>query len=105
MHGFYQCFSVDTLNKLKESLDKHYVEQVAKFEISKKHVLEERQKVFQDAFKGDLEVYKTLGTIPSKVHLLRFFIVNFLQRFLRGGFAKDAKRCYFRGDPAGFRSK
>ncbi|ENN71378.1 hypothetical protein YQE_11925, partial [Dendroctonus ponderosae] len=61
----YKIRKQDNLNKLKESLDKHYVQQVAKFENSKKHVLEEREKVFQDAFKGDLEVYKSLGTIPK----------------------------------------
>ncbi|CAH1977351.1 unnamed protein product [Acanthoscelides obtectus] len=49
----------------KSALEENYKKKVVEYEASKKLIMEERQKVFQDAFKTDLELYKTSGTIPD----------------------------------------
>lgn len=55
----------EQLDQLKTKLENEYQEAIKAHEESSKKMLEERQKVFQEAFKSDLEVYKTLGTIPK----------------------------------------
>lgn len=55
----------ETLNKLSSTLEEEYKKKVEQHDNKKKLILEERQKVFQEAFKSDIEVYKSLGTIPK----------------------------------------
>jgi len=55
---------------VQQSLEEDYRKKLADSEESKKNILEERQKVFQEAFKSDLELYKSLGTIPSRFGLV-----------------------------------
>ncbi|XP_060529084.1 dysbindin protein homolog [Cylas formicarius] len=55
----------ERLVNLKLMSEKEYHREVEQVETSKKLLLEERQKVFQEAFKNDLELYKSLGSIPK----------------------------------------
>ncbi|XP_050311688.1 dysbindin protein homolog [Anthonomus grandis grandis] len=61
----YRVRKEESLRKLTQELDEEYQRKLEEFESSKKSILEERQKVFQEAFKNDLEVYRSLGTIPK----------------------------------------
>ncbi|CAG9764727.1 unnamed protein product [Ceutorhynchus assimilis] len=61
----YKIRKQEKLDKLKQSLEEEYKKKLSEHESNKKLILEERQKVFQEAFKSDLEVYKNLGTIPK----------------------------------------
>lgn len=49
----------------KESLEEGYQNKVREYELRTKDMLEMRQKVFHEAFKTDLEIYKSQGTIPK----------------------------------------
>lgn len=68
-HGYhlvqYEKRKEENFDKLKVSLELEHSKKVKEYEISKQKILEERQKVFQDAFKSDLETYKNLGMIPK----------------------------------------
>lgn len=57
---------IETFQQFKDILEENYQKNVQTHDTEKQKQLEERQKVFQEAFKSDLEVYKNLGTIPSK---------------------------------------
>ncbi|XP_030756510.1 dysbindin protein homolog isoform X2 [Sitophilus oryzae] len=48
-----------------ESLEEGYQNKVREYELRTKDMLEMRQKVFHEAFKTDLEIYKSQGTIPK----------------------------------------
>ncbi|KAL1500767.1 hypothetical protein ABEB36_006212 [Hypothenemus hampei] len=61
----YKVKKQESLNDLKRTLEDEYQKKALVVEASKKVHLEERQKVFQEAFKHDLNVFKTLGTIPK----------------------------------------
>lgn len=61
----YENRKADNFEKLKTSIELEHSRKVREYETNKQQVLEERQKVFQDAFKLDLETYKNLGTIPK----------------------------------------
>ncbi|XP_066143758.1 dysbindin protein homolog [Euwallacea fornicatus] len=67
-HGHMQSYEerkLAALEKVQSALEEEYQKKVLEMESSKKLLLEERQKVFHEAFKSDLEVYKNLGTIPK----------------------------------------
>ncbi|KAG5897134.1 hypothetical protein JTB14_025087 [Gonioctena quinquepunctata] len=64
----YQIRKEESLETFKSNLNEKHTKKIADYDASKKIVLEERQKVFQDAFKTDLEMYKSMGTIPEISH-------------------------------------
>ncbi|KAF7274371.1 hypothetical protein GWI33_012957 [Rhynchophorus ferrugineus] len=64
----YRQRKAESLKYLQQSLEDNYQQKLKDHDIKKKSQLEERQKVFQEAFRSDLETYKHLGTIP-KVNL------------------------------------
>lgn len=47
-------------------LSSKHAQDVVKHELKQKKMLEERQQVFEEAFRKDIETYKSLGEIPSK---------------------------------------
>ena len=57
---------LESLKTFETSLQQKHDRTVADLEDKKKKELEERQKVFHEAFKNDLEIFKNFGTIPSK---------------------------------------
>ncbi|CAH0546810.1 unnamed protein product [Brassicogethes aeneus] len=61
----YEVRKQESLGSFKTNLETDHQKKILKHEANKKKILEERQKVFQEAFKSDLEVYKNLGTIPK----------------------------------------
>ncbi|XP_018562640.1 dysbindin [Anoplophora glabripennis] len=61
----YELRKEESLESFKNTLEENHTRKVAEYEAKKKSVMEERQKAFQDAFKSDLEVYKSLGTLPE----------------------------------------
>lgn len=63
-------YYLDALEEYKLTLENEHKKKIVTHEANKKKVSEERQRVFQEAFKTDLEIYKNLGTIPSK------FLIN-----------------------------
>nr|CAI5861683.1 unnamed protein product [Callosobruchus analis] len=61
----YEKKKKDAFETTKCALEENHKKKVVDYEASKKLVMEERQKVFQEAFKLDLELYKRSGTIPD----------------------------------------
>lgn len=61
----YELRKEESLEKFQIKLEESHDKKVAEYEASKKAVQQERQKVFQDAFKTDMELYKSMGTIPE----------------------------------------
>lgn len=63
-------FTVAALDQIrKELVDKHSAH-VKQYEQKIRSIQQERQAVFQDAFQNDMNCYKKLGTIPSKLKSL-----------------------------------
>ncbi|XP_066254971.1 dysbindin protein homolog [Euwallacea similis] len=99
-HGHMQSYEerkLATLEKMQSALEEEYQKKVLEVESSKKLLLEERQKVFHEAFKSDLEVYKSLGTIPkvklSKNHngpILEEIQLDFDQNDLEQFFSEES---------------
>lgn len=61
----YEQRKEDTFQKVKATLEMEHTNRVKEYEASKQKMLKERQKVFNDAFKSDIETYKSLGTVPK----------------------------------------
>lgn len=61
----------EALDNFKHSLEENHSKKVCEYEASKKTLMEERQKVFQEAFKSDLELYKNSGTVPVNQHQIK----------------------------------
>lgn len=61
----YKKRKEESFEKMEASAKLEHSKKIEEYEVKKKKILEERQKVFQDAFKSDLEAYKNLGTIPK----------------------------------------
>lgn len=61
----YELRKEESLESFKNTLEENHSKKVAEYEAKKKNVMEQRQKTFQDAFKSDLEIYKSLGTLPE----------------------------------------
>lgn len=61
----YEKRKEESFEALKESLEMEHSKKIKEYENNKQKILEERQKVFLDAFKSDLETYKSLGMIPK----------------------------------------
>ncbi|CAG9859577.1 unnamed protein product [Phyllotreta striolata] len=64
----YEKRKEESFEKYKTELEKKHLKKVEEYEASKKALMQERQQVFQDAFKTDIEMYKNLGTVPSKIN-------------------------------------
>ncbi|XP_023029892.2 dystrobrevin binding protein dysbindin [Leptinotarsa decemlineata] len=64
----YQVKKKLSLESLKVAWREEHLKKIEEYEASRKVLLEERQRAFQDAFKTDLELYKSLGTLPEKEH-------------------------------------
>ncbi|KAL3287768.1 hypothetical protein HHI36_002230, partial [Cryptolaemus montrouzieri] len=58
------------MKKLQSELEEKRKQELIQQEIENSKKLEERQKVFQEAFRSDLELFKSSGQIP-KVELNR----------------------------------
>ncbi|CAG9836723.1 unnamed protein product [Diabrotica balteata] len=63
----YRSRKEDSLASFKTELNAKHLKTIEEYEIKKNAVLAERQQVFQDAFKSDLEMYKTSGAIPGRI--------------------------------------
>lgn len=61
----YEQRKEETFEKMEASVKLEHSKKIEEYEAKKEKILEERQKVFQDAFKSDLEIYKNLGSIPK----------------------------------------
>ncbi|EFA06602.1 dysbindin [Tribolium castaneum] len=61
----YKVRKEESLKAFEASLKEKHEKAVAEFDLKKKKELEERQQVFHEAFKSDLEIYKNSGTIPK----------------------------------------
>lgn len=61
----YKKRKEENFEKMEAAMKFEHSKKIEDYEAQKKKILEERQKVFQDAFKSDLETYKNLGTIPK----------------------------------------
>lgn len=57
---------LESLKNFESMLKEKYDESTKKFDLRKKQELEEKQQIFQEAFRNDLEVFKNSGTLPSK---------------------------------------
>lgn len=66
----------ESLKAFEASLKEKHEKAAAEAELKKKKELEERQQVFHEAFKTDLEIYKNFGTIPSKFSKYNAFAEN-----------------------------
>lgn len=58
--------------KLRMELAAKHTQSVMEQELKQKRMLEERQQAFEEAFNNDLEIYKSLGTIPSEFYCIDF---------------------------------
>ncbi|XP_028131515.1 dysbindin protein homolog [Diabrotica virgifera virgifera] len=63
----YRSRKEDSLASFKTELNAKHLKTIEEYEMKKNAVLAERQQVFQDAFKSDLEMYKTSGAIPGRI--------------------------------------
>lgn len=63
--ALYEEKKMANLEILRAELSKKHEQEVMENEVKKREAMQERQLVFQDAFKTDLETYKALGTIPK----------------------------------------
>lgn len=63
--GQYKKRKEENFEKIKTTVELQHSTKMKEYETSKQKISEERQKVFQDAFKSDLETYKSSGTIPK----------------------------------------
>lgn len=61
----YEKRKEDNFVNVKIALEAKHLKKVEQYESGKKAVMKERQQVFQDAFRSDLETYKNLGTVPK----------------------------------------
>ncbi|RZC39986.1 dysbindin [Asbolus verrucosus] len=61
----YRLRKNESLQVLEASLKEKYEKSAAEHELKKQKELQERQKVFHEAFKNDLEIFKNFGTIPK----------------------------------------
>ncbi|XP_045483388.1 dysbindin protein homolog [Harmonia axyridis] len=60
----YEERKEESLKLLQLKLEEERNEELAKIELERVEKMKERQKVFQEAFQNDLELFKTLGQIP-----------------------------------------
>ncbi|XP_056642314.1 dysbindin protein homolog [Diorhabda sublineata] len=63
----YKMRKDESLTNLTAELKVKHLKKVEEYELSKKELLKERQQVFQDAFKNDLEIYKNSGIVPGQI--------------------------------------
>lgn len=75
---------IANLEVFRSNLAKEHAKNILDHEIKEKLKLEERQKVFQEAFKDDLEVYKNLGAIPSSELFSYIMLLNLSSYFITG---------------------
>lgn len=61
----YEERKMEELQEYRNYLANKHAKSMLDQDLKEKLKLQERQEVFQDAFKSDLETYKTLGTIPK----------------------------------------
>ncbi|XP_044745451.1 dysbindin protein homolog [Coccinella septempunctata] len=61
----YEERKEENFKLLQSKLEQERKEELEKAERDKAKIMEERQKVFQEAFQNDLEIFKALGQIPK----------------------------------------
>ncbi|XP_022907925.2 dysbindin protein homolog isoform X1 [Onthophagus taurus] len=63
--ALYKEKKLVNLENARSNLASKHAQNVIEHELKQRQLLKERQQVFQEAFKRDLETYKSLGTIPK----------------------------------------
>ncbi|KAK9745969.1 hypothetical protein QE152_g6453 [Popillia japonica] len=63
--ALYKEEKLVNLEKARVVLSSKHAQDVVKHELKQKKMLEERQQVFEEAFRKDIETYKSLGEIPK----------------------------------------
>lgn len=64
------------LEKARSALASKHAQGKINLELQQKQNLKERQQVFEEAFHRDLEVYKSLGEIPSMCRFKYFYLFS-----------------------------